>query len=92
MQKHRILTYSNINRDTIDMILKELIDNGAVIRGQNPWDIVTYHHGVILNAEWDEAASTLAVSVTHSNWYVPRDTVCNYIDSLMRDIQKLESL
>ena len=91
MHRHRILTYANINRAKIDMMFNALIDRGAAIKGHNPWDIDTYHHGVILRAEWNEAASTLAVSVTHSNWYISRETVCNQIDSMMRDIKVLET-
>jgi len=91
MQRHRILTYAQIGRAKIDIMLNALTDSGAVIRGRNPWDIDTYHHGVILRAEWNESASTLTVSVTHSNWYIPRETVCNQIDALIRDIQELET-
>jgi len=92
MKRHRILNYGNINGAKIAVMLNALTDSGAAIKGQNPWDIETYHHGVKLRAEWNEAASTLSVSVTHSNWYVPREAVCNQIDSLMRDIQQLETV
>lgn len=92
MQRHRILTYVNINKVKIDIMFKALVGRGARITGQNPWDIDTYHQGVILRAEWNEATSTLAVSVTHSNWYIPREKVCSQIDLLMHDIQDLETV
>ena len=74
------------------MMLNALIDRGALIKGQNPWDIDTYHHGVILRAEWNEAVSTLTETLTHSNTYITRETVCNQLDSLVRDIQELETV
>ena len=91
MQKRRILTYANINKTKIEMMFKELSDRGAAVTGQNPWDINTYYHGVILRAEWNEAASILAVSVTHSNWYISRETVCNQIDSLIHNYTGAEN-
>jgi len=92
MQRHRILSYANIDKAKIDVMLKELIARGAAVRGKNPWDIDTYHHGVILRAEWNEAASTLAVSVTHNNWYISRETICDQIDSLMHTIKDPETV
>jgi hypothetical protein len=92
MPRHRILTYVNINQAKIDMMFNALLSRGAVITGRNPWDIETHQHGILLRAEWNEAASTLAVSVTHSNWYIPREMVWNHIDSLMHDIQELETV
>jgi hypothetical protein len=92
MPKHRILTYVNINQVKIDMMFNALLSRGAVITGSNPWDIETHQHGILLRAEWKEAASTLAVSVTHSNWYIPREMVWNHIDSLMHDIQEMETV
>jgi hypothetical protein len=91
MLRHRILTYANINKAKIDLMFKTLIARGVKITGQNPWNINTYYHGVVLRAEWNEAATTLTVSITHSNWYVPRETICETIDSLMQDIQELET-
>jgi hypothetical protein len=83
--------YSNIDRTKIDMMLKELTSHGAVVTGDNPWDIATRQHGIILRGAWSEATLTLALSVMDSNWYVPRDLVWNNIDSLMRRIQAPET-
>ena len=75
--------YVNISKDKIDNMFDVLLSYGAVITGSNPWDIETCHHGVILKAEWNEAASTLTVSITGRNWYVPHDTIWSNVDSRM---------
>ncbi len=83
-------SYADINKTKIDMMLKELQSNGSRVTGCNPWDIETYRHGVSLRATWNETTSMLTITVTHSNWYVPRDMVWNNIDSLMKEVQQTE--
>ncbi len=80
--------YDNIGRSEIEMMLHVLISQGFTIRGQNPWYVETHHHGVVLKGVWDEAASTLTLSVTGRNWYVSYAMVWNRIDLLMRSIQE----
>jgi hypothetical protein len=75
--------YVNISKDNIDNMFNVLLSYGAVITGNNPWYIETCHHGVILRAEWNEVASTLTVSITGRNWYVPHDIIWSNVDSFM---------
>jgi hypothetical protein len=80
--------YDNIDRTRVNLILKALIDHGSRVRGDNPWDIDTQKHGVLLRGEWDEAASLLSITVTDADWYVPRETIWENIDSLMQAVHK----
>ena len=75
--------YNNIGRAKIESMLNELIARGCIITGHNPWDVTTHHHGILLRAEWNEAASVLILSITRSNWYVPHETIWSNVDSLM---------
>jgi hypothetical protein len=84
--------YAGINSGKIDLMLGELIKRGAKIVGNNPWQIDTNHHGVHLTAEWNEAQSMLNVSVTRSNWYVPREKVWSSLDEMIDHVQKLENV
>jgi hypothetical protein len=78
-----IHNYNNISRAKIELMLNELIVRGCIITGHNPWDITTHQHGIIIKAEWNEAASTLTISITGRNWYVPHETIWSNVDSLM---------
>jgi len=80
--------YDNIDRAKVNVILKTLIDHGSRVLGNNPWDIDTQKHGVLLRGEWDEEASQLSITVTDANWYVPRETIWENIDSLMQAVHK----
>jgi hypothetical protein len=42
---------------------------------------------VKLRAEWNEAASTLALSVANRSWYVSSAMVWDHIDPLLRTVQ-----
>jgi hypothetical protein len=79
--------YDNINRAKVESILNELIAHGSMITGNNPWDIDTQKHGVMLRGAWNEATLTLSITVTDADWYVPRKAIWENIDSLMRHIQ-----
>jgi hypothetical protein len=83
-----VRNYDNIGRSEIEMMLGALTSHGFTITGQNPWHVDTHQHGVRLKGEWDEDASTLALSVTDRNWYVTHAMVWDHIDSLMREIRK----
>jgi hypothetical protein len=83
--------YANINKTKIDLMFSELVKSGAKIAGNNPWQIDTNRHGVHLTAEWNESASMLDVSVTCSNWYVPREKVWSSLDEIISHVQKLET-
>jgi hypothetical protein len=80
--------YDNISRAKIEIMLHALISRGCIITGHNPWDVVTRQHGVMLRGEWDEAALTLAVTVTDASWYVPCETAWKNINALMRQVQE----
>jgi hypothetical protein len=75
--------YNNISKAKIELMLNELIARGCIIAGHNPWDVATHQHGITLRADWNEAASTLTVSITCRNWYVPHETIWSNVDSLI---------
>lgn len=75
--------YNNISRAKIELMINELIARGCIITGQNPWDVAINQHGILLRVDWNEVASTLTVSITGRNWYVPHETIWSNIDSLM---------
>lgn len=81
--------YKNITRQKIDAMLKALKDSGAVISGDNPWEIDTRQSGVKLRGRFNEAESKLEVTVLGRDWYVPRSMVWQQIDVLMRHVQAL---
>ena len=83
--------FTGITRSKIDMMFKALTSHGAAVTGSNPWDIDTHKHGVILRAEWNEAASTLALSVANRSWYVSSAKVWGHIDPLLRTVQEGET-
>ena len=83
--------FTGITRLKIDMMFKALATHGAAITGSNPWDIDTRRHGVILRAEWDEAASILALSVANRSWYVSSAKVWDHVEPLMRTVQERET-
>jgi hypothetical protein len=80
--------YDNIDQIKVIAILKALTDHGSVILGENPWNVNTRKHGVLLLGEWDEAASMLSITVTDADWYVPREKIWENIDSLMQAVHK----
>jgi hypothetical protein len=86
--------YTNIGKTRIDMMIAEAISQGAIITGSNPWDIDTRLHGAVLRVRWDKHKMTLAISVVNINWYVPRETVWETIDTLldgfMRQTKEME--
>lgn len=75
--------YGNISKLKIDKMLADAASQGAVITGANPWSIQTRLHGIIVHGRWDEARTSLAVSVVAVNWYVPCETVWENIDALL---------
>jgi hypothetical protein len=79
--------FGNISRISVDAILNELIAQGSLVTGTNPWIVDTKKHGVLLKGEWNEATLTLAITVTEADWYVTRKAVWQNIDSLMSGIQ-----
>jgi hypothetical protein len=83
--------FTGITRLKIDMMFKALATHGAAITGSNPWDIDTHKHGVILRAEWNEAASILALSVANRSWYVSSAKVWDHVEPLMRTVQERET-
>jgi hypothetical protein len=83
MPKCGTRNYNDINWTKIKLMLNELIARGCIITGHNPWDVTTHHHGILLRAEWNEAASVLTLSVMRSNWYVPHEAIWSKVDSLM---------
>jgi hypothetical protein len=84
--------YAGIDHSKIDVMIRELREGGAIISGNNPWHINTRQYGVMLKAEWNEAASMLVVSITHSGWFVPRQKVWSLLDELIGNVQRLETV
>lgn len=75
--------YRGIGKTRIERMLAEAVLQGAVITGTNPWDIDTRLHGGVLSVRWDEHTMILAISVVNINWYIPRETVWNTIDTML---------
>jgi hypothetical protein len=75
--------YDNITRSQIDAMFNALLSEGSLVSGNNPWDIRTQKHGVRLRGEWNEATSTLSITVLAADWYVPREVLWNTINSLI---------
>lgn len=80
--------YDKIDQAKVNAILKALIDHGSRVLGNNPWDIDTQKHGVLLRGEWDEETSMLSITVADASWYVPRETIWENIESLMKAVHK----
>jgi len=87
MSDHDKHTYDNIDRSKVEAILRALTADGARISGNNPWSVDTGHHGVMLQGLWDETSMVLSITVTNAAWYVPRASVWENIDSLMRKVE-----
>jgi hypothetical protein len=87
MRDYGTHNYDGISREKVEAILGELTAHGSTVTGNNPWAIETQNHGVMLRGEWDEATSTLAITVTGADWYVPHMAVWEKIDSLMRHVR-----
>ncbi len=81
--------YGNITRQKVDVILRALQDEGGAISGDNPWEVDTHQSGVKLRGRFNEAASSLEVTITGRDWYVPCSMVWRKIDALMCCIQGL---
>ncbi len=75
--------YRNINKMRVDRMLADAASQGAVITGVNPWNIQTRLHGITLQGKWNEADTSLSVSVVDVNWYVPCETVWENIDAML---------
>ncbi len=88
MRNFGIRIYDNIDRAKVDVILKALIDHGSLVLGDNPWNVDTRRHGVLLRGEWVEVASVLSITVTDADWYVPQEKIWENIDSLMQAVHK----
>ncbi len=88
MSKHGTHSYGNINRAKAEAIIKTLMSHGAIVTGYNPWSIDTQKHGVLLQGDWSEETSTLDITVTHADWYVPSKTLWEKIDSLMNRVRE----
>ena len=86
MRNCGIRIYDNIDRAKVNAILKALIEDGSLVLGNNPWNVDTQKHGVLLLGEWDEEASILSITVTDADWYVPREKIWENIDSLMQAV------
>ncbi len=84
--------YAGINNTKIAMMISDLIEGGAIITGNNPWNVDTRRHGVMLKAEWNETASTLVVSIAHSGWFVSRRRIWSILDELISHIQRIETI
>ncbi|MBF0456840.1 MAG: hypothetical protein HQK99_02985 [Nitrospirae bacterium] len=82
-------SYGNITKQKVDEILQALRSDGAVITGNNPWDVDTKHSGVKLKGEWTEATLTLNITVTDSAFYAPCQKIWDKIDNMMHHIQGL---
>ncbi len=90
MRKCGTRTFGTIDRTRIDAILKGLTKHGALVSGNNPWDVETKNHGVFLRGEWNEETSELRITVTDASWYVPKKKIWEDIEALMRIVEEMD--
>jgi hypothetical protein len=75
--------YQNISQTKLDIGLKTLVDDGADIEGDNPWQINTNRHGIILEGKWDSEDSVLTISISDKNHYVSNRKIWKKITPLI---------
>ncbi|MGB0431807.1 MAG: hypothetical protein ACPGLV_15135 [Bacteroidia bacterium] len=81
-------TYQNISETNIELIQKELAEDGHNITGNNPWDI-TIKKGPIkigLKATWSNDNETLTIDITKKPMMIGCDMVWNELDKLLQDL------
>lgn len=78
--------YDNIDQNRIDEMIEALKENGATVSGENPWLIDTHKKDVKLKGHWNQADSTLTVSITDKSWYVPDSKIWEVIDPLLNQL------
>ncbi len=71
----------NINAELKDLILENLVESGAKIEGDNPWDIDLNQHGIKLDTIWREVSQDILISVTDRKFYAK----CKRIRKEIRD-------
>lgn len=79
-------TYANVGDNTIQAILTALQQGGAVVTGDNPWDVDTRQHGVKLRGTWDPNSGMLVVEIVDSDFVAPCSRVVSAIDSNLRQV------
>lgn len=82
--------YGNITKIKIDQILEQLKQNGAIISGNNPWDVDTQKMSIKLQGTWVEGTSTLSITVTEKGWIVPCSKIWDTIDPLINHVSSLQ--
>lgn len=83
-------SFSKITIHSINKILNALQASGARIRGNNPWNVDTNKHGVILMGSWDEKSSTLLVGVKDKDLLVPCTKIWDTVVPLILTIRDSE--
>lgn len=82
-------TYPNITEAKMMSILDALRKNGAIVTGNNPWDVDTHKYGIKLRGTWDNSTAVLSVIVTDKDFYVPCGKIWSTIDELIGHITSL---
>ena len=88
MKNYGMRTFDNVNKIKVESILRVLSDHGALVTGNNPWQVDTRNHGVVLQGAWDSARSQLSITVIDAAWYVPSGKVWDNLESLMQSLQE----
>ncbi len=75
--------YAGVDRHVVIAIIRNLLREGAVITGNNPWKVVTNNHGVELLGTWNEVLQALSLEITDSDFLVPCGAIWNEIEPML---------
>jgi hypothetical protein len=79
-------SYPNVGDNTIQAITAALQQGGAIITGNNPWDVDTRQHGVKLRGTWDPSSQILVVEIIDSAFLAPCSRVVSAVDTQLRQV------
>lgn len=81
-----VRTYQNVTVEERDRLLAWLAHQGMDVTGNNPWNIDTGRHGVMLRAIWDPQTNTLHLIVSDSDVFAPCNAIWSEIDPAIKAV------
>jgi hypothetical protein len=78
--------YRKVSARIKDALLAKLRSSGMNVSGENPWEIDTHEHGVMLRAVWDPSTQVLHLIVTSSDFGVPCFLIWGKIEPILKGI------
>ena len=79
-------TYQNVTVEERDRLLAGLAYQGMDVTGNNPWNIDTGRHGVMLRAIWDPQTNTLHLIVSDSDVFAPCNAIWSEVDPAVKAV------